>query len=606
MAMFRGIFMRQHRYNSKHRRILKIGLCLMVLGHPTHGLAAQCEFKVKNEWQSGYTAEITVYNNTDSAINGWEVGLEFNHGESINNAWRAQLSGNSPYQFKNLSWNNTINPSSSKSFGFNVKKSDGQDATTPRLFGICEGSSQNDDVKVVVSASENQGTAPATINFTSEATNLPSDNVSYRWDFGDGHDSNDINPQHIFEQAGSYSVSLTINDGTNDYPAAPIQVTISDAQPESAQCTFEVEQEWISGFRGKVTITNTEAVAISNWKVLMAFSDNTKLTGVWHGRHSGNNPYEIINENYNGTINSGQSLNFGFNAQKAQENDTPAIPSLGGLCSLDGDINHAPLAVASASTTSGEYPLSVAFDSSESSDLDGDTLTYSWDFGNGHTSSEPNPTYIFEEEGVFSVTLMVNDGVISTVSDPISIQVSKPEAPPVSGPFVLSPQSSQLYFVSTKKQHLVESHTFHNISGSITPEGIARLSIDLTSVDTNNDTRDGRMKEFLFDTESFPTAEALLSIDYAALVALPIGSTEKQSISATLNLTGVVKEVNAEVVIRRLANNKILVQSLTPIVLDATNFGLEPGIETLKTLASLSVISYAVPVSFNLIFEAQQ
>ncbi|MCF6442979.1 cellulose binding domain-containing protein [Pseudoalteromonas luteoviolacea] len=598
--------MRQHRYNSKQHRFLKIGLCLMVLGHPIHSLAAQCEFNVKNEWQSGYTAEVTVFNNTDSVINGWEVGLAFNQGESINNAWRAQLSGNSPYQFSNLNWNSTIQPGSSKAFGFNVKKSNGQAVTTPRLFGICEGGSQNNDVTVVASASNNQGTAPATINFTSEATNLPSDNVSYHWDFGNGQTSNEINPQHIFDQAGAYSVLLTIKDGTNNYPAAPIAVTISEAQPESAQCTFEVEQEWISGFRGKVTITNTESVAISNWKVLMAFSDNTKLTGVWHARHSGNNPYEIINENYNSTINPGQSLDFGFNAQKAQENDTPAIPSLGGLCSLDGDINHAPLAVASASTTSGDYPLTINFKGDESSDLDGDALTFSWDFGNGQTSSEPNPTYIYEEEGTFSVTLTVNDGVISTVSDPVTIQVSEPEAPPISAPFILDPQSSHLYFVSTKKQHLVESHTFNNISGSITPEGVARLAIDLSSVDTANDTRDGRMKEFLFDTESFPTAEALLAIDYAALVALPIGSTEMQSISTTLNLTGVIKEVNADVVIRRLANNKIMVQTLTPIVLDATDFGLESGIETLRTLANLSVISYAVPVSFNLVFEAQQ
>ncbi|MCF2858399.1 cellulose binding domain-containing protein [Pseudoalteromonas sp. SMS1] len=598
--------MRQYRDSNKQHRFFKLGLCFMALGHSLHSFAAQCEFKVKNEWQSGYTAEVIVHNTTGSVINGWEVGVEFNQGESINNAWRAQVSGDSPYQFSNLNWNSTIHPGSSKAFGFNVKKRIGQAAAAPRLFGICEGGSQNNETKVVASASENQGIAPASINFTSEATNLPSDNVSYRWDFGDGNSTNEINPQHIFEQAGAYSVLLTVNDGTKDYSAAPIQVTISEPQPESAQCTFEVEQEWISGFRGKVTITNTESVAISNWKVLMAFADNTKLTGVWHARHSGNNPYEIINENYNSTINPGQSLNFGFNAQKAQEKDTPTIPSLGGLCSLDGDINHAPSAIASASTTSGEYPLTINFKGDESSDLDGDALTFNWDFGNGQTSSEPNPTYVYEEEGTFTVMLTVNDGVISRVSDPVTIQVSKPEAPPISAPFVLDPQSSHLYFVSTKKQHLVESHTFNNISGSITPEGVARLAIDLSSVDTANDTRDGRMKEFLFDTELFPTAEALLAIDYTALAALPIGSTEKQSILATLNLTGVIKEVNADVVIRRLANHKIMVQSLTPIVLDATDFGLESGIETLRTLANLSVISYAVPVSFNLVFEAQQ
>ncbi|TMP41133.1 hypothetical protein CWB96_15490 [Pseudoalteromonas citrea] len=600
--------MKHRKYNIKQRRFFKIGLCLMVLGHSIHSLAMQCEFKVKNEWQSGYTAEVTVYNNADTAINGWEVGLEFDHGESINNAWRAQLSGNNPYQFKSLGWNSNINPSASQSFGFNVKKGHEQVTKIPRLFGMCDNGAQNDndEVKVKITASETQGTSPIAISFNSQIENAPSNNISYLWSFGGNHSSNEVNPHHIFEHPGDYQVSLTINDGTNDYHAAPVEVTINEAEPESALCVFDVEQEWNSGFRGKVTITNTESVAISSWKVLMAFADNTKLTGVWHGKHSGNNPYEIINESYNGTINPGQSLNFGFNAQKAQENDTPTSPSLGGLCSLDGSINHPPSAVASASVTSGEYPLTVNFEASESSDLDGDPLTFSWDFGNGSTSNEPNPAHVFNEEGIFSVTLTVNDGVNSSISESINIQVSAPDLPPVNAPLLLNPESSRLYFVSTKKQHLVEAHTFNTISGSITPEGVAKLVIDLASVDTGNDTRDSRMKTFLFDSDAYPTAEVLLSVDYAALMALPVGSSEKQSISATLSLVGVVKEITADVIIQRLSNNQILVQSLVPIVLDATDLGLESSIETLKTLANLTVISYAVPVSFNLVFATQQ
>lgn len=599
--------MRQHIDKNKQHRFLKIGLCTIALGHSMHSLAAQCEFNVLNEWQSGYTGEITVYNDNDIAIDGWEVGVEFSHGESINNAWRAQLTGDNPYQFESLNWNSKINPSSSQSFGFNAKKSDGQVAVEPRLFGICENSSEDDDdgVEVEITASKTQGTAPATISFTSEVENASSNNLSYRWDFGDGQASGELNPQHIFEQAGVYQVSLTVNDGANDYQAERIEIEITEAEPDLAQCVFEVEQEWNSGFRGKVTITNIESVAISSWKVLMEFADNTKLTGVWHGKHSGNNPYEIINESYNSTINPGQSLDFGFNAQKAQENDAPTTPSLGGLCSVDGTINQAPSAIASASVLTGERPLVVDFDSSGSIDPEGDALTFSWDFGDGNTSSEPNPSYVYEREGTFSAKLTVNDGVNTKVSESISIQVSEPDVTPVDEPLVLNSQSSSLYFVSTKKQHLVEAHTFENMSGIISTQGEARLSLDLTSVNTGNETRDDRMKEFLFVTSLFPEAEVLLSVDYSAVMALPIGSTEKQSISATINLKGVLAEVNTDIAIRRLSNKKVLVQSLNPIVLDATDFGLESGIETLKSLASLSVISYAVPVSFNLVFEAQ-
>lgn len=599
--------MRQHSYNKQHR-YLPIGVCIVALGYTTQSLAAQCEFKVTNEWQSGYTAEVSVHNNTSTTIEGWEVGLEFSQGELITNAWRTQLNGNNPYQLENLSWNRHIHPNSTQSFGFNVQKTPGQAVVSPRLFGICDDNSDsdNDIIEVAITASNIQGTAPATISFSSQVTNSSSDSMSYLWDFGDGSRSSETNPQHVYQQPGTYSVSLTLSNATGSYAATPIEITISEAQPDSALCVFEVEEEWISGFRGKVTMTNTENVAIENWKVLMAFSDNTKLTGVWHGLHSGSNPYEITNENYNKIIHPGQSLDFGFNAQKAQENDSPTAPSLGGLCSPDGNINHPPSALASASVTSGEYPLTVNFDGNASYDLDEDPLTFTWDFGNGTKSNEPSPTYVFDKEGMFSVTLTVSDGVMNTVSEPILIKVTAPEAPPISEPLTLNPQSSQLYFVSTKKQHLVEAHTFKTLSGSISPDGVAQFSIDLNSVDTNNETRDGRMKEYLFDTQVYPQAEVLLNVDYAALIAMPIGSDETQSITATLTLSGVTKEITADIIIRRLTNKIILVQSLSPVLLNATDFGLESGIETLKTLASLSVISYAVPVSFNLVFEAQQ
>lgn len=312
--------------------------------------------------------------------------------------------------------------------------------------------------------------------------------MSYLWDFGDGSRSSETNPQHVYDQLGTYSASLTLSNENSSYSATPIEIAISEAQPESALCVFEVEEEWISGFRGKVTMTNTENVAIENWKVLMAFSDNTKLTGVWQGLHSGSNPYEITNENYNKTIHPGQSLDFGFNAQKAQENASPTATSLGGLCSPDGNINHPPSALASASVTSGEYPLTVNFDGNTSYELDEDPLTFTWDFGNGIKSNEPSPTYVFDKEGAFSVTLTVSDGVMNTVSEPILITVTAPEAPPISEPLTLNPLSSQLYFVSTKKQHLVEAHTFNTLSGSISPDGVAQFSIDLNSVDTNNET----------------------------------------------------------------------------------------------------------------------
>ena len=49
--------------------------------------------------------------------------------------------------------------------------------------------------------------------------------------------------------------------------------------------------------------------------------------------------------------------------------------------------NHSPVASFIASVTSGDRPLEVIFDASQSTDQDDDTLTYQWGFGDGGASS---------------------------------------------------------------------------------------------------------------------------------------------------------------------------------------------------------------------------
>ena len=74
-----------------------------------------------------------------------------------------------------------------------------------------------------------------------------------------------------------------------------------------------------------------------------------------------------------------------------------------------GSGNRAPTAMAAADRTSGAAPLTVAFSSAGSSDPEGGPLTYSWDFGNGTTSTAANPSTTYSTDGVYSVTLTVRD-----------------------------------------------------------------------------------------------------------------------------------------------------------------------------------------------------
>ena len=61
--------------------------------------------------------------------------------------------------------------------------------------------------------------------------------------------------------------------------------------------------------------------------------------------------------------------------------------------------NQAPVVSASANPTSGSTPLNVAFSSSGSSDPEGQPLTYSWNFGDGGTSTAANPSHTYTSPG---------------------------------------------------------------------------------------------------------------------------------------------------------------------------------------------------------------
>ena len=92
--------------------------------------------------------------------------------------------------------------------------------------------------------------------------------------------------------------------------------------------------------------------------------------------------------------------------------------------------NTPPIAKASATPTSGLPPLTVNFSSAGSSDPDGDPITYSWNFGDGGTSTQANPSYTYGSTGTFIAVLTVADskGATGTAQVTITAGNSKPTA----------------------------------------------------------------------------------------------------------------------------------------------------------------------------------
>ncbi|MFN3786026.1 MAG: YceI family protein [Thiothrix sp.] len=164
--------------------------------------------------------------------------------------------------------------------------------------------------------------------------------------------------------------------------------------------------------------------------------------------------------------------------------------------------------------------------------------------------------------------------------------------------WTLNNEQSALHFVSLKKEHVAEVHTFKTLSGTVGTDGKASLAIDLASVNTNVEIRDQRMREMLFDTAKFTTAN--ITVDLGADGVKP----GIQNIKATLDLHGMKKDIDATVAVTENGDN-LQVATVAPIIINADDFGLADGINALREAAQLPSISKAVPVTFVLSFAKQ-
>jgi hypothetical protein len=68
------------------------------------------------------------------------------------------------------------------------------------------------------------------------------------------------------------------------------------------------------------------------------------------------------------------------------------------------------------------------FDGSGSSDADDDPLIYLWDFGGGSVGSGVNPARRYAASGIYSVTLIVNDGIDDSLPSTAMVIIGEGEA----------------------------------------------------------------------------------------------------------------------------------------------------------------------------------
>ncbi|WP_028695215.1 YceI family protein [Pseudomonas cremoricolorata] len=169
----------------------------------------------------------------------------------------------------------------------------------------------------------------------------------------------------------------------------------------------------------------------------------------------------------------------------------------------------------------------------------------------------------------------------------------------------LDGESSRLSFVTGKNGDEVDVHRFLVLHGSVDTKGAAGLSIEMDSVSSGTPLLDERMRESLFEVRNFPDATIKAQIDLRPINDLANGAQVELRLPLTVTLHGKSQRYQAQLLATRLDERRFQVVTLEPLLLRAEDFGLLPGLETLRNAAKLKTINPSVPVNAVLIFTAR-
>jgi PKD repeat protein len=271
------------------------------------------------------------------------------------------------------------------------------------------------------------GDAPLTVDFDAIGSIDPDGTiVSYVWDFGNGGGTG-MNASHTYSTAGNYTVTLTVTDdgGATDTATTTIQVTTPPipnqgptasltATPSSGEAPLNVT------FDGSNSSDPDGSIVSYNWDF-------------GNGGGTGINPSHTYNNAGTYTVTLTVTDDDGATDTATTQIQVNAAPVP----------NQPPTASLSASPASGDSPLTVAFDGSGSSDPDGTIAAYSWDFGDGTSSTVASLSHTYDVAGTYTATLMVTDDDGATDSSSTVIQVNNPPVPnqPPTANFTAGPTS---------------------------------------------------------------------------------------------------------------------------------------------------------------------
>lgn len=238
----------------------------------------------------------------------------------------------------------------------------------------------------------------------------------YSWDFGDGANGTGQVAQHTYLIDGEYDVSLTVTDNSGGSDSISQNVSVSEPVA-GVECTMGTTHVWNNGASlNNIVVKNEGTTPVNGWSVTLDAHVPVNVTNFWNASNISANG-QIITAEGNDTLNPGQSRTFDFllshggNFTQADCVNNVTKPP----------INHAP----TASFTSNTANLTATFDASQSTDADGDALSYLWEFGDGQMATGVTVDHNYALEGSYEVTLTVEDEHAATDETRATITVGE-------------------------------------------------------------------------------------------------------------------------------------------------------------------------------------